>query len=185
MQAYTTDSDFKWTNYGGQVEFVGGDRGREVHVRGKVVGETELEVIIGGRTYSAPNFTLNVVTQRLFKITAWIVTGKNGIFPCSVADVQNMISPLNDIYRQVGVSFYLDSVTITNIPNAYTAFLDTPSTPSSMWTFDDIVDIDSGTGGVECYFINGFFFGPEPRQGSSQQPWHCRDHPCDSMYSCT
>ena len=33
--------------------------------------------------------------------------------------VQSMIAPLNDIYRQVGVSFYLDTVTVTNIPDAY------------------------------------------------------------------
>ena len=146
------DSDIIWRRNNDNVEFVGGDSGREVHVRGKTVGETELEVVIGGRTRSAPCFTLNVVTQRTFKITAWIVTGKNDTFPRRVEDVENMIAPLNDIYRQVGVSFYLDSVIVTNIPAAYNLLYDT--TTNDIWHFYRLVDIGRNTGGIECYFVN-------------------------------
>ena len=63
-----------------------------------------------------------------------------------------MIAPLNDIYRQVGVSFYLDSVTVTNIPGAYSLLYD--STTNDVWNFDRLVDIGHGTGGIECYFVN-------------------------------
>ena len=111
-------------------------------------GNAELKAIIGGRELAAPTFPVKVVEpQPPIKITAWIVTGKNDAFPLSVVDVQNMIAPLNDIYRQVGVSFYLDSVTVTKIPDAYNAFYDSPSTPTETWTFDDIVGIASGTRG--------------------------------------
>ena len=150
------DSQIVWTNRDGHVEFVGGNTGRRVHVRGKTVGDAELEVIIGGRTRQAPTFPLKVVTPRTFKITAWIVTGKNDAFPRRVVDVQNMIAPLNDVYRQVGVSFYLDSVTVTNIPNAYNVLYDSPPGSTGMWTYWDVVDMHGDTGGLECYFINSF-----------------------------
>jgi hypothetical protein len=148
------DSCIVWTNYDEHVSFVGGNTGRNVHVRGVSTGYAELEVIIGGRTCQAPTFPLKVVEPQAFKITAWIVTGKNDAFPRGVIDVQNMIAPLNDIYRQVGVSFYLDSVIVTNIPSAYNLFYD--KNPDGGWDFDRLVDIGQGTGGIECYFVNDF-----------------------------
>ena len=60
----------------------------------------------------------------------------------------------NDIYRQVCVSFYLDSVIVTNIPAAYNLLYD--STTNDVWHFDRLVDIGRDTGGIECYFINEF-----------------------------
>ena len=148
------DSDIVWTNRDGHVSFIDGNAGRSVHVRGVSPGDAVLEVIIGGRTRQAPTFQLKVVTPQVFKITAWIVTGKNGTFPRSVIDVQNMIAPLNDIYRQVGVSFYLDSVMVTNIPAAYNLLYDV--TTNGVWNFGRLVDIGHGTDGIECYFVNGF-----------------------------
>ena len=148
------DSDIVWTNYDEHVLFVGGNTGRNVHVRGVSPGDATLEVIIGGRTRQTPTFPLKVVTPQVFKITAWIVTGKNDTFPRGVIDVQNMIAPLNDIYRQVGVSFYLDSVIVTNIPAAYNLLYD--KNPDGGWDFDRLIDIGQGTGGIECYFVNDF-----------------------------
>ena len=156
------DSDIVWTNYDEHVLFVGGNTGRNVHVRGVSQGDATLEVIIGGRTRQTPTFPLKVVTPQVFKITAWIVTGKNDTFPRSVIDVQNMIAPLNDIYRQVGVSFYLDSVIVTNIPAAYNLVYD--EDPNVGWDFERLVNIGHGTGGIECYFVNDFIMsnGEDP-----------------------
>ena len=156
------DSEIVWTNNDGRVEFVGGNTGRNVHVRGVSPGDATLEVIIGGRTRQTPTFPLKVVTPQVFKITAWIVTGKNDTFPRSVIDVQNMIAPLNDIYRQVGVSFYLDSVIVTNIPAAYNLVYD--EDPNVGWDFERLVNIGHGTGGIECYFVNDFIMsnGEDP-----------------------
>ena len=56
----------------------------------------------------------------------------------------------NDIYRQVGVSFYLDSVIVTNIPAAYNLLYDT--TTNGVWDFDRLVGVGHDTSGIECYF---------------------------------
>ncbi len=148
------DSDIVWTNYDEHVVFVGGNTGRNVHVRGVSPGDAELKVIIGGRTSQAPAFPLKVVTQQVFKITAWIVEDENKKAARKVEDVFSMVGPLNDIYRQVGVSFYLDSVTVTNIPAAYNLVYD--EDPNGGWDFDRLVGIWHGTGGIECYFVNDF-----------------------------
>ena len=60
----------------------------------------------------------------------------------------------NDIYRQVGVSFYLDSVIVTNIPAAYNLLYDT--TTNGVWDFDRLVGVGHDTSGIECYFVNRF-----------------------------
>ena len=148
------DSEIVWTNRDGHVEFVGGNTGRSVHVRGVSLGDAELEVIIGGRTRQAPTFPLKVVTPQTFKITAWIVEdAQYNQRPIEPAEVQNMIAPLNDIYRQVGVSFYLDSVTVTNIPAACNLLYD--STTNDVWNYDRLVTVvGHDTGGIECYFVN-------------------------------
>ena len=62
------------------------------------------------------------------------------------------LAPLNDIYRQVGVSFYLDSVTVTNIPAAYNLLYD--STTNGVWNYDRLVNVGHDTSGIECYFVN-------------------------------
>ncbi|MBQ2625600.1 MAG: hypothetical protein IJG18_10955, partial [Kiritimatiellae bacterium] len=148
------DSCIVWTNYDEHVSFVGGNTGRNVHVRGVSPGYAVLEVIIGGRTCQAPTFPLKVVEPQAFKITAWIVSDQKHIPARRIEDVRAMIAPLNDIYRQVGVSFYLDSVIVTNIPSAYSLLYD--KNPDGGWDFDRLVDIGQGTGGIECYFVNDF-----------------------------
>ena len=156
------DSCIVWTNYDEHVSFVGGNTGRNVHVRGVSTGYAELEVIIGGRTCQAPTFPLKVVEPQAFKITAWIVSDQKHIPARRIEDVRAMIAPLNDIYRQVGVSFYLDSVVVTNISAAYNLVYD--EDPNGGWDFDRLVDIGRGTGGIECYFVNDFIMsnGADP-----------------------
>ena len=156
------DSDIVWTNYDEHVVFVGGNTGRNVHVRGDSQGDAELAVIIGGRTRQAPAFSIKVVTPQVFKITAWIVRDNIGNVARREEDVQAMIAPLNDIYRQVGVSFYLDSVIVTNIPAAYNLIYD--EDPNGGWDFERLVNIGHGTGGIECYFVNDFIMsnGADP-----------------------
>ncbi|MBO4709071.1 MAG: hypothetical protein J5727_04760, partial [Kiritimatiellae bacterium] len=161
------DSDIVWTNYDEHVVFVGGNTGRNVHVRGVSPGDAELAVIIGGRTSQAPAFPLKVVTPQVFKITAWIVEDENKKTARKVEDIFSMIEPLNDIYRQVGVSFYLDSVTVTNIPAAYNLVYD--EDPNGGWDFDRLVGIWHGTGGIECYLVNDFIMsdGEKPPRAAN------------------
>ena len=146
------DAEIVWTNRDGHVAFVDGNTGRNVHVRGVSAGDAQLEVLIGGRERHAPTFPLKVVEPQTFKITAWIVSDAEHNGARQVEDVENMIAPLNDIYRQVGVSFYLDTVTVTNIPGAYNLPYD--SSTNDLWNVDRLVDIGHDTGGIECYFVN-------------------------------
>ena len=134
LPAALPDAEITWTNRDGHVAFVGGCTGRDVHVRGVSAGDAQLEVLIDGRERHAPTFPLKVVDPQAFKITAWIISGKNDALPWRVEDVQAMIAPLNDIYRQVGVSFYLDTITVTNIPDAYNLPYD--STTNNLWGHD-------------------------------------------------
>ena len=163
------DSDIVWMNYDEHVVFVGGNTGRNVHVRGVSPGDAELEVIIGGRTCQAPTFPLKVVQPQMFKITAWIVEDENEKKARKVEDVFSMITPLNDIYRQVGVSFCLDSVIVTNIPAAYNLIYD--EDPNGGWDFERLVDIGQGTGGIECYFVNDFIManGEKPPMAANSR----------------
>ena len=148
------DSEIVWTNRNGRIGFVGGNTGRNVHIRGVSAGDAELEVIIGGRVRQAPTFPLKVVTPQTFKITAWIVSDAEGNVAKQVDDVQNMIAPLNDIYRQVGVSFYFESVAVTNIPDAFNLLYDIAT--NGVWNLGRLVDVGHNTGGIECYFVNKF-----------------------------
>jgi hypothetical protein len=144
-----------WTNEDGHVEFVGGTTGRNVHVRGVSPGNAELKAIIGGRELAAPTLPVKVVEpQPPIKITAWIVENESNKQARKIEDVQDMIAPLNDIYRQVGVSFYLDSVIVTNIPAAYNLLYS--SETNGVWNRGRLLDIGRNTGGIECYFVNGF-----------------------------
>ena len=53
----------------------------------------------------------------------------------------------------------VEPIVITNIPDAYNA-LYYGSSSASVCSFDSIVDIASGTGGLECYFVGGFSDAP-------------------------
>ena len=55
-------------------------------------------------------------------------------------------------FAAVGVRLNLvELITVTNIPAAYNAGYNAPT--NGCWSFDQIVDIASNTGGLECYFI--------------------------------
>jgi len=146
------DSEIVWSSSNGGVEFIGGNTGREVHVRGTSVCDTTLEVCIGGRSHKKPGFPLKVVESTTYKISAWIVSDSEQTPAREPFAVESMIAPLNDVYRQVGVSFYLDSVTVTNIPDAFNLLYD--STTNDVWDFERLVNVGSSAEGVRCYFVN-------------------------------
>ena len=62
-------------------------------------------------------------------------------------------------FAAVGVRLNLvEPIVVTNIPSAYNAGFNAPT--NGCWSFDQIVDIASNTGGLECYFINSFIDEP-------------------------
>ena len=63
------DSDIIWRRNNDNVEFVGGDSGREVHVRGKAVGETGMEsVFVTGKRF---DLNLNDASMGVLKPNGW------------------------------------------------------------------------------------------------------------------
>ena len=150
------DDRIVWESDAG-LEFVGGRTGRSVSVRGVSEGVATLAVKVGDCRSDAPTFDVNVVQNVTVNLRAWIITGRLGEKPVKPEDVRRMVVDSNDVYAQVGVTLNLvEPVVVTNIPNAYDAFYDTPSTQTETWTVRNIVDIASGTGGLEVYFINRF-----------------------------
>jgi len=150
------DSEIVWEKTPG-LDFVGSCTGRCVTVRGISAGYETLSVSIGGRTDNAPEFQVRVVDMATVNLRAWIIEGPFGEKPCNPEYVRKMVKDANDIYAQVGVTLNLiEPIVVTNIPNAYDALRKATTNASSRWTYRNIVDMHSGTGGLECYFINRF-----------------------------
>ena len=150
------DSEIVWVKSPG-LDFVGPDTGRHVTVRGIAPGYESLEVHAGGRTDYAPTFQVRVVEPVTVNLRAWIIGNGNNKYSRTVDQVRQMVKDANDVYAQVGVTLNLvEPVVVTNIPDAYDAYCEAPTNSTTRWTFDRIVDIASGTGGLECYFINSF-----------------------------
>ena len=151
------DENIVWScEPAGIAEVLGDGTGRAVTVRGISEGEATLSVQIGDCRSHSPTFPLHVVPTATVNLRAWIIA--RGTQQARTVDsVRKMVKDANDVYAQVGVTLNLiEPIVITNIPDAYDALFDQSDVPSSMWTFEDIVDIASGTGGLECYFINSF-----------------------------
>ena len=151
------DEQIVWEAKGvGEVEFVNGNKGRQVTVRGLKKGKAELTIQIGDAKSIKPSFEIYVVEEKSVDLRVWIIADGDR-FPQTMTGVRNMVNDANDIYAQVGVHLNLiEPIVITNIPGAFTPYYDTPQNSTNAWTFDRIVDIASGTGGIECYFVDSF-----------------------------
>ena len=161
------DSEIVWVTSEG-LDFVGPRAGRAVAVRGVRTGFETLTVQIGGREVGAPEFPVRVVEPATVNLCAWIIESKNKEKAFAEEDVRRMVKDANDIYAQVGVTLNLvEPVVVTNIPDAYDAFFETPTNAMARWSFDRIVGIASDTGGLECYFINRFVDRDGTKAGNS------------------
>ena len=151
------DSEIVWEKSAG-LDFVGSCTGRCVTVRGVSAGSETLSVLIGGRSDCAPEFTVRVVESTTVNLRALIIEdSQEQLRPIEPDDVRQMVKDANDIYAQVGVELNLvEPIVVTNIPDAYDALCETPANATSEWTFNQIVNIATNTGGLECYFISRF-----------------------------
>jgi hypothetical protein len=151
------DEQIVWTaTDSNKVSFVGGNTGRCVTVCGREKGKTELLIQIGDAKSAKPSFTVNVVEKKEIDVRVWIIAdGEDVSFKES--DVLDMLKEANDIYAQVGVRFNLvEPIVVTNIQGAYKAYYDSNKVQGNHWTFNQIVNIATNTGGIECYFIDSF-----------------------------
>jgi len=151
------DSEIVWEKSAG-LDFVGSCTGRCVTVRGVSAGSETLSVLIGGRSDCAPEFAVRVVESTTVNLRALIIEdSQEQLRPIEPDDVRQMVKDANDVYAQVGVELNLvEPIVVTNIPDAYDALCETPANATSEWTFSQIVNIATNTGGLECYFISCF-----------------------------
>ena len=102
---------------------------------------------------SPPSFMFRVVTNRTVKLSAWIIADKDGRLARTAESVRDMVKTVNDIYAQVGVTFDLgDRIAVTNIPAAYD--INEVYETEGHWNLGHLTGLASGTGGLECYFVN-------------------------------
>ena len=109
-------SDIKWTVVEGSARFVGGDTGSKVYVTSDVPNQVvKLRVQVGDCVSRPIEFTAFTVEPLSVKTTVWIVRDDRGNNAARTADeVRTMMSEVNRIYEQIGVSFYIDSISYTN-----------------------------------------------------------------------
>ena len=86
-------------------------------------------------------------------MTVWIVRDDFGYnAPRTPTEVTNMVNEVNKIYEQIGVNFYIDSISFTNRKE----WIDLTSENGScnITLRNELVNIERDTNGFELYFID-------------------------------
>jgi len=121
---------------------------------GTAEGAATLRIRMRGGDRGFPSFSVLVVPVQTVGIHAMII-GRDGSMPVSQNQIENMINAANDIYSQVGMRFYLASIATTNLQAAYNiAPSDVTNDIGNVWRHSQLASLQSGTGGIECYFVN-------------------------------
>ena len=108
--------DIKWSIVEGPAAFVGGDRGSKVYVTATEPNQVvKLRVQVGDSVSRPIEFMAFTVDPLNVKLTVWIVRDDRGEYAArNPVEVTNMVAEVNRIYEQIGVSFYIDSISYTN-----------------------------------------------------------------------
>ena len=144
-----------WSIAEGNAQFVDGNIGERVRVASGVAGQrVKLRVQVDDCRSRPPEVAAYVVDPLAVKLTVWIVGDDYGTYYASDAStVSNLVSTANKIYEQVGVSFYVDSISFTN----RTDWLDISGKGnfgSDRALRRTLVNIEKNTGGLELYFVD-------------------------------
>ena len=149
--------DIKWSIVEGPAAFVGGDRGNKVYVTATEPNQAvKLRVQVGDSVSRPIEFTAFTVDPLNVKLTVWIVRDDRGIYAArNPVEVTNMVAEVNRIYEQIGVSFYVDSISFTNRGDWLE--LQRNDDPLKREDYQErrrLVDVAQKTGGLELYFID-------------------------------
>ena len=152
---YPPEETIVWSVEEGDAEFVGGmNTGSCVRVSSLATNTAvTLNVQIGDAISRPVKFRAYVVEPLSVKTTVWIVGDDNGsYYACDAESVSNMMTGVNKIYEQIGVSFYLDSISFTNAHK----FLDLSYSDGkcNLHRRRKLVSCLSNTGGLEVYFVD-------------------------------
>ena len=149
--------DIKWSIVEGPAAFVGGDRGSKVYVTATEPNQAvKLRAQVGDSVSRPIEFTAFTVDPLNVKLTVWIVRDDRGGYAArNPVEVTNMVAEVNRIYEQIGVSFYVDSISYTNKRD----WLDLRLAGDIFEREDynerrNLVNMEKDSGGLELYFIN-------------------------------
>ena len=146
----------QWSVAEGDARFVGGDTGERVRVASDATNQVvTLRAQIGDSVSRPIEMKAYVVEPVSVKTTVWIVRDDSGGNAArSASDVTNIIAEVNRVYAQIGVSFYIDSISYTNCAS----WLDISDLELAagydVERAQTIVNLSDNTGGVELCFIN-------------------------------
>ena len=137
----------------GCLEFLGGNTGPTVSVRGLAAGDVTLQAnitgIMGLGEQDNPTMTLRVVNPSSVKIRAWII-GDGQQWATTPSQVSRMVGRANQLYTQVGIDFRLESVGwITNFN-----WMVVEKAENSWPLTQQIVDCTNNTDGLEVYIVS-------------------------------
>ncbi len=101
-----------------------------------------------------PEISAYVVDPLSVKLTVWIVGNDLGTYYASdAATVSNLVAGVNKLYGQIGVVFYIDTISFTNRKDLLD-ISDKRNRGSDRILRRALVDIEKNTHGLEVYFVN-------------------------------
>ncbi len=110
-------ADIKWSIVEGDARFVNEENmGERVRVVSDSSGQrVTLRAQIGDCRSRPPEISAYVVDPMRVKLTVWIVGDDFGTYyPIEEPAVSNMVAYANKAFEQLGVSFYIDTLSYTN-----------------------------------------------------------------------
>ena len=148
------DENLVWSaDPASRVSFPQGPRGRTVAVRGDVPGDVSLSLSFAtqvlGMEQNKPVVQVRVVEPSVVDVNVYIVCSTEGYAAKTPTEAQTIFAGVNDIYRQVGVSFRIVGIhSITN--NTWVHIeLSNGDWPEAR----ELTAYATNTGGLECYFV--------------------------------
>ena len=150
-----------WSIVEGDAWFVGTNIGERVRVASDTPGQrVKLRAQIGDCRSRPPEVSAYVVNPLSVKATVWIVGNRFGTrYAADESRVRGMVAGANKIFEQVGISFYIDSITYTNRDDLLSIKKDVISNVPGEINYRqerlyELVGFSHNTQGVELYFID-------------------------------
>ena len=146
--------DIVWSIVEGDAGFVDEENtGERVRVASEMSGQrVTLRAQIGDCRSRPPEVSAYVVDPMRVKLTVWIVGDDFGTYyPIEESAVSNMVTYANKAFEQLGVSFYIDTISYTN---HYEWLNISSNNVQDLVLRRELVDITKNSNGLEIYFID-------------------------------
>ena len=148
------EDEVVWSIVEGNAGFEGSNTGLAVRVTSDVPDQrVKLRAQIDDCRSRPPEVSASVVEPQYVKLTVWIVGNNDGTYyPIDVSTVSNMVADVNKVYEQIGVSFYIDTITYTN--SDYFLDISYPIGTQNLMKRRQLVNLTRNSFGLEVYFID-------------------------------